>query len=124
MRWAPAFHVANTFWVVFFVAGAPTDYWRETPIWFRLLVTDLAPAAALAWAGTGIAHGVRSTPWRSALWVAFVFSVPYLVYDALYFRGYAGQGWTYLRTWWHLPLFSALPWAATPYWAAKLRDTA
>lgn len=119
MRWQPAFHVANTFWLVFFVAGGPTDYWLETPVWFRIGVADIAPAVALAFFGHGLVRSVRSTPLRSSLYVAIVFSVPYLVYDAVYFHTYAGQDWSYLTTWWHLPVFSALPWLAVPYWVRR-----
>ena len=121
VRLAPSFHVANTFWLVFFVTGAPTDYWLETPVWFRILFADVAPALALAFLGHGLVRSVRASPLASAAWTAFVFSVPYLIYDALYFRGYAGEGWDYLATWWHLPVFSALPWLAVPYWVRRAR---
>lgn len=119
MRLAPAWHVANTFWLLFFVAGATTRYWLDTPVWFRLLGADILPVIALGIWGESIVASVRASRMRSALWVAFVFSVPYLVYDALYFRGYLGLDWSYLLTWWHLPLFSVLVWAVVPWWLRK-----
>ncbi|MGB0651579.1 MAG: hypothetical protein ACPGQL_00120 [Thermoplasmatota archaeon] len=124
MRWLPVLLLANTAWLAFFLAGASTRYFLDTPWWFRLFVVDLLPMAALAWAGPGLTRQVdRAGGWRPALVVAAAFSLPYLVYDAILFRGYLGEGWDYLRVWWHLPLFSALPWLAVPYWAVASRPS-
>ena len=113
------FLIATVVWVSFWAAGLPSYYQQYSNllmIWFDLLL--LIPIAAIAYLVLRRLRPERRL--KTALWLAFYFTVPLAVYDWLYCGLYLGHGVQFISIYWYLTVYYAIPWVLFPLIALLL----
>lgn len=105
--------LALVVWAAFWIAGWP-DYYQQYPTWFLVLgcVGILPPIALFGF--RAVARERPPTRFGRSLWVAFWFTAPFLLLDALYCGWWLGHGPAFLGVYWYLTLYYALPWLLFP----------
>jgi len=108
------FYLATTCWTFFFLGGLWSDYYRTWPAWRTFLLIDALPAAALGVLSVSLIRWMTpGRPYRGALWIAFYFTVPLLVYDLIYLGLYKQLGFSFIVPYWYLSIFYVIPWLVT-----------
>lgn len=109
------FCVTTTLWTFFFLGGLWSTYYQEWTWYWQLIVIDWIPVLILIYRAPAL---IRSTSefstMRSALWLAFYFSIPFLAYDFIYLQLYKELPFSYLMDYWYLTAFSVVPWIIFP----------
>ncbi|HLL52934.1 MAG TPA: hypothetical protein VK447_05270 [Myxococcaceae bacterium] len=106
---ARLFLTATAVWAAFWVAGLPHYYQQYRP--GPLVAGSGVLIALVYWLGWRAIARMRPevAPGRSA-WMAFYFTVPLAIYDALYCGAYLGHGAGFVTRYWYLSIFYVLPW--------------
>jgi hypothetical protein len=96
-------------WAAFWIAGLP-DYYQQYPF-AGMLAFSAALVPAIGLAAHRALRSVRPERRRArARWLAFYFTVPLLILDALYCGLHLGHGWAFLARYWYLTAFYVIPW--------------
>lgn len=104
---------ATLVWLAFFVAGLPAYYRQYSTS--ALIVFEVLLLGPVAAAGVLVLRPRRSAVrMRHALRVSFHFTVPLLLYDALYCGLHLGRGPRFLVEYWYLTAYYVVPWALFP----------
>jgi hypothetical protein len=116
---AKLFSMASFAWLTFWIAGLP-DYYKQYSdnfmLWFVLLL--LPPLTWVVVLTLRRVHQRRRL--MVALWMAFYFTVPLVIFDWLYCGVYLGYGSSYLIEFWYLTVYYIIPWLLFPVSAALL----
>ena len=104
-------------WLAFWVGGLP-DYYRQYPpafmgVFDTVLLVAIVPV---------LLRILRRVPRRRRLgiacWIAFYFTVPLAVYDAVYCGLFLGHGIAFLWRYWYVTVYYVIPWIVAPGAAA------
>jgi hypothetical protein len=118
-----SFCLATTFWTLFFLAGLWSDYYQTWTWPTRLFIIDTLPAALMVYAAPALIKNMSKSSYRkSALILAFYFSVPFHTYDFIYLHLYKQEPISYLLNYWYLTFFSVVPWIVFPIIAIRLKN--
>jgi len=113
------FLIATAVWAGFWFAGLPS-YYQQYPnvvmVWFELFL--LIPIAVIVYVVLKPLQPDRRL--KTALWMAFYFTVPLAVYDWLYCGMYLGHGIRFFIRYWYLTVYYAIPWILLPLTALFL----
>ena len=96
-------------WAAFWVLGLPS-YYQQYPFWL-LAVATAALVPPSAWFGWKMIRATRPEH-RAArgFWLAFYFTVPFMLLDAAYCGVYLGHGTAFFAQYWYLTVFYVIPW--------------
>jgi hypothetical protein len=110
-------------WAAFWVLGLPRYYQQYSSLALGVGCTLLSVAISLA-ALYVLSLGQPETRLSRASWIAFYYTVPFAVLDALYCGMYLGHGAGYLHKYWYLTVFYVTPWLTFPPTALLLQARA
>lgn len=109
------FCLATTLWTIFFLEGLWSNYYLEWPWYWQLIFVDLTPIAILIYRVPYLISEVsEAKALNAALWLAFYFSIPLLIYEFIYFHLFKDLPLSYLVDYWYLTAFSVAPWIIFP----------
>ena len=108
-------------WAAFWVAGLP-DYYQQYSTEVLAVGSVLLSVAISLLAIVALRRGRPELRRARAYWIAFYFSLPFLLLDALYCGWYLGHGAAYLSRYWYLSVFYLTPWLTFPPTEWLLRE--
>jgi len=115
--------VVTTLWAWFFLGGLSSNYYLDWKPIYQFLFVDAIPAAIMFYLAPGMIKFIdRRNVMRSALIIAFYFSVPFLIYDYIFLGIHKEYGLAYLSEFWFLSGFSVLPWLIFPAVALRMKN--
>jgi hypothetical protein len=96
-------------WFVFWLGGLP-DYYQQYSFRTKVIASiALVPLTfLLGWRSLSRLPLERRK--AMAIWLAFYFTVPFAIADALYCGWYLGHGVTFVTRYWYLSIFYVIPW--------------
>ena len=101
--------LATLVWFGFWLAGLPNYYRQYSTAVMIAFCVALVPA--VAWLGVMVIGRRRAETRRAfAVWLAFYFTVPLVIYDYLYCGWYLGYGWRFPAEYWYLTVYYVIPW--------------
>jgi hypothetical protein len=100
-------------WLGFWICGLPDYYQQYSTIALAVACTVLSAVFGLfaVWLLASVRPQYRM---RRALWLAFYYSLPFLLLDWLYCGMYLGLGASFLRSHWYLTVFYVTVWLQFP----------
>jgi len=108
------FLIATIVWLLFLVAGMPDYYLQysdQSMIYFVLLL--LLPFSIIL---VVIFRKInREKRLKIALWYAFYFTVPLLIYDSIYCGIILRYGIGFITVFWYLSVYYIIPWILFPF---------
>jgi uncharacterized membrane protein len=113
------FIIATLIWLLFLQAGMP-DYFLQysTRSMILFVVLLLIPIfAIILFIFRPLDSKRRLTV---ALWYAFYFTIPLLIYDSIYCGLYLGYGIQFITEFWFLSVYYVIPWILFPLIAVVL----
>ena len=100
-------------WLGFWLAGLPDYYQQYSALALGVGCTIVSVAISLA-ALALLLRGRADTRMARACWMAFYYTVPFVLLDAWYCGVYLGHGAAYLWRYWYLTVFYLTPWLTFP----------
>lgn len=96
-------------WAAFWIGGWP-DYYQQYSLTTQLVICA-GVLVAFAWQGVRFILPATAPRrfWRG-VWLAFYFTVPFAILDAVYCGAYLGHGSRFLVRYWYLTIFYVIPW--------------
>jgi hypothetical protein len=110
-------------WSAFWVLGLPSYYQQYSPVALGVGCTLLSVLISLG-AIYVLTRGRAETRMSRAIWIAFYYTVPFALFDALYCGIYLGHGVSYLHKYWYLSVFYITPWFTFPPTALLVQNRA
>lgn len=101
---------ASSVWLLFWLAGLPSNYFRDysaVTMGVASVLISVATSLAAVWLLRG---GRNETRMSRAFWLSFYYTVPFAIYDYLYCGWYLEHGPSYLTIYWYLSIFYITPW--------------
>jgi hypothetical protein len=108
-------------WFAFWIAGLP-HYYQQYPTVLLALGCVLLSVGISLLAIVAMRRGRAELRRARAYAIAFYFTVPFFVLDALYCGWYLGHGADFLARYWYLTVFYLTPWLTFPPTAWLLRE--
>ena len=109
------FYLVTSFWTFFLLGGLWSEYYQTWSFVQTLIFVDLIPAIAMILIGPSLIKRFSiEKPIFAGFFVAFYFSIPFLVYDYIYIFLYLNKSYIYLIDYWYLTFFSIIPWINFP----------
>jgi hypothetical protein len=102
------FTMASLVWGIFWLIGLPR-YYQQYSFYF-MLIFDLALVFPLALLIYSVLKKERTNKINLAFWLAFYFTVPFLIYDYLYCGFYLNHGISFINKYWYLSIYYIIPW--------------
>jgi hypothetical protein len=100
-------------WFLFWLAGLPSYYQQYSPRTLAIGCVILSVVISLG-AVLILDRARPATRMSRATWIAFYYTVPFALLDAIYCGWHLGHGAYFLVEYWYLSIFYLTPWLTFP----------
>ncbi len=116
------FLIGFILWALIFILGYPSHYFLEWKTEEKIIISIVAFFAILPFVGSLVIIFFKGNYAKTALWLAFYFSVPVALFDYITVGIIQGNGLHYLKTHWYLTIAYFYVWINLPLVGLALRE--